>query len=86
MLSKSFILVNTSVHQSIQSITSFGIVVNRSTGTYLAASRIYMSASLLAHRVAVIYGAGRSIGVAVARAFAREGARIFLKRSNHEKS
>ena len=33
---------------------------------------------LLANRNAVIYGAGGSIGGAVARAFAREGARVFL--------
>jgi NAD(P)-dependent dehydrogenase (short-subunit alcohol dehydrogenase family) len=33
---------------------------------------------LLENKVAVIYGAGGSIGGAVARAFAREGARLFL--------
>lgn len=33
---------------------------------------------LLENRVAVLYGAGGSIGAAVARAFAREGARVFL--------
>lgn len=33
---------------------------------------------LLENKVGVIYGAGGSIGAAVARAFAREGARIFL--------
>ena len=33
---------------------------------------------LLKDKVAVIYGAGGSIGGAVARAFAREGARVFL--------
>jgi len=33
---------------------------------------------LLEHKVAVIYGAGGAIGGAVARAFAREGARVFL--------
>jgi 3-oxoacyl-[acyl-carrier protein] reductase len=33
---------------------------------------------LLAHKNAVIYGAGGSIGGAVARAFAREGARVHL--------
>src|SRR5215208_4318358 len=33
---------------------------------------------MLEHKVAVIYGAGGSIGGAVARAFAREGARVFL--------
>ena len=33
---------------------------------------------LLEDKVAVIYGAGGSIGGAVARAFAREGARVFL--------
>jgi 3-oxoacyl-[acyl-carrier protein] reductase len=33
---------------------------------------------LLDNQVAVIYGAGGSIGGAVARAFAREGARVFL--------
>ncbi len=33
---------------------------------------------LLENKVAVIYGAGGSIGEAVARAFAREGAKVFL--------
>ena len=33
---------------------------------------------LLENKVAVIYGAGGAIGGAVARAFAREGARVFL--------
>jgi len=33
---------------------------------------------LLERKVAVIYGAGGAIGGAVARAFAREGARLFL--------
>jgi NAD(P)-dependent dehydrogenase (short-subunit alcohol dehydrogenase family) len=33
---------------------------------------------MLKHKVAVIYGAGGAIGAAVARAFAREGARLFL--------
>lgn len=33
---------------------------------------------LLKHKVAVIYGAGGAIGGAVARTFAREGARVFL--------
>jgi 3-oxoacyl-[acyl-carrier protein] reductase len=33
---------------------------------------------LLSNKVAVIYGGGGSIGGAVARAFAREGARVFL--------
>ncbi len=33
---------------------------------------------LLEKKNAVIYGAGGAIGAAVARAFAREGARIFL--------
>ena len=33
---------------------------------------------LLEHKAAVIYGGGGSIGGAVARAFAREGARVFL--------
>ncbi|MGH2353485.1 MAG: SDR family NAD(P)-dependent oxidoreductase [Chloroflexota bacterium] len=33
---------------------------------------------LLEHKVAVIYGGGGAIGGAVARAFAREGARVFL--------
>jgi 3-oxoacyl-[acyl-carrier protein] reductase len=33
---------------------------------------------LLEHKIAVIYGAGGAIGGAVARAFAREGARVFL--------
>jgi NAD(P)-dependent dehydrogenase (short-subunit alcohol dehydrogenase family) len=33
---------------------------------------------MLSNKVAVIYGAGGSIGSAVARAFAREGAKVFL--------
>jgi 3-oxoacyl-[acyl-carrier protein] reductase len=33
---------------------------------------------LLEHKNAVIYGGGGAIGGAVARAFAREGARVFL--------
>src|SRR6266550_1917170 len=33
---------------------------------------------LLENKVAIIYGAGGPIGGAVARAFAREGARVFL--------
>jgi NADP-dependent 3-hydroxy acid dehydrogenase YdfG len=33
---------------------------------------------LLEHKTAVIYGAGGAVGGAVARAFAREGARLFL--------
>jgi NADP-dependent 3-hydroxy acid dehydrogenase YdfG len=33
---------------------------------------------MLTNKVAVIYGAGGGIGGAVARAFAREGARLFL--------
>jgi NADP-dependent 3-hydroxy acid dehydrogenase YdfG len=33
---------------------------------------------MLKDKVAVIYGAGGAIGGAVARAFAREGARLFL--------
>ena len=33
---------------------------------------------LLENKVVVIYGAGGPIGGAVARAFAREGARVFL--------
>jgi 3-oxoacyl-[acyl-carrier protein] reductase len=33
---------------------------------------------LLEHKTAVVYGAGGSIGAAVARAFAREGASLFL--------
>ncbi|MGV3615370.1 MAG: SDR family NAD(P)-dependent oxidoreductase [Fimbriimonas sp.] len=40
---------------------------------------------LLKDKVAVIYGAGGSIGGAVARAFAREGARVFLSGRNLEK-
>src|SRR5688572_28978249 len=40
---------------------------------------------LLEDKVAVIYGAGGSIGGAVARAFAREGARVFLAGRTGEK-
>jgi 3-oxoacyl-[acyl-carrier protein] reductase len=39
-------------------------------------------AMLLENKVAVIYGAGGSIGGAVARAFAREGARVWTSRGN----
>ncbi len=37
-----------------------------------------MTEPLLQNKVAVIYGAGGAIGGAVARAFAREGAKVFL--------
>src|SRR5260370_35433666 len=37
---------------------------------------------LLENKVALIYGAGGGIGAAVARAFAREGARVFLSGRN----
>ena len=40
---------------------------------------------LLKHKVAVIYGAGGSIGGAAARAFASEGARVFLAGRSEEK-
>jgi 3-oxoacyl-[acyl-carrier protein] reductase len=40
---------------------------------------------LLENKVAVIYGAGGSIGRAVARTFAREGARVFLTGRTREK-
>ena len=40
---------------------------------------------LLENRNAVIYGAGGSIGGAVAREFAREGARVFLAGRTREK-
>jgi 3-oxoacyl-[acyl-carrier protein] reductase len=40
---------------------------------------------LLENKVAVIYGAGGSIGGAVTRAFAREGARVFLSGLTKEK-
>lgn len=40
---------------------------------------------LLENKVAVIYGAGGSIGGAVARAFAREGASVFLAGRTEEK-
>ena len=33
---------------------------------------------MLKNKIAVVYGAGGGIGGAVARAFAREGARVFL--------
>lgn len=38
---------------------------------------------LLENKVAVIYGAGGSIGGAIARAFAREGAQVFLSGRSH---
>jgi hypothetical protein len=41
-----------------------------------------MRAMLLKDKVAVIYGAGGAIGSAVARTFAREGARVFLSGLN----
>src|SRR6185503_15707603 len=40
---------------------------------------------LLENKVAVMYGAGGSIGGAVARAFTREGARVFLAGRTKEK-
>jgi NAD(P)-dependent dehydrogenase (short-subunit alcohol dehydrogenase family) len=40
---------------------------------------------MLTNKNAVIYGAGGAIGGAVARAFAREGARVFLTGSNQSK-
>jgi NAD(P)-dependent dehydrogenase (short-subunit alcohol dehydrogenase family) len=40
---------------------------------------------LLENKVAVVYGAGGAIGGAVARAFAREGARVFLAGRTREK-
>ena len=40
---------------------------------------------LLENKVAVVYGAGGSIGGAVARAFGREGARVFLTGRTKEK-
>jgi NAD(P)-dependent dehydrogenase (short-subunit alcohol dehydrogenase family) len=40
---------------------------------------------LLANKTAVIYAAGGAIGAAAARAFAREGARLFLTGRNREK-
>ncbi len=40
---------------------------------------------LLENKNAVIYGAGGSIGGAVAREFAREGARVFLAGRTREK-
>jgi NAD(P)-dependent dehydrogenase (short-subunit alcohol dehydrogenase family) len=40
---------------------------------------------LLEHKVAVIYGGGGAIGGAVARAFAREGARVFLAGRTQDK-
>jgi hypothetical protein len=36
------------------------------------------SAKLLKNKIAVIYGAGGAVGGALARAFARQGARVFL--------
>jgi NAD(P)-dependent dehydrogenase (short-subunit alcohol dehydrogenase family) len=41
---------------------------------------------LLSDKTAVIYGAGGAIGGAVARAFARQGARVFLSGRNLAKS
>jgi NAD(P)-dependent dehydrogenase (short-subunit alcohol dehydrogenase family) len=39
---------------------------------------IVMTEPMLQNKIAVIYGAGGAIGGAVARAFARDGARLFL--------
>src|SRR5262249_6557251 len=39
---------------------------------------------LLKNKTAVVYGAGGAIGEAVARALAREGARVFLTGRNRE--
>jgi len=39
---------------------------------------------LLNNKIAVIYGAGGAIGGAVARSFAREGAKVFLSGRNAE--
>jgi 3-oxoacyl-[acyl-carrier protein] reductase len=43
-----------------------------------AGAHDFQGRSLLQGKVAVIYGAGGGVGGAVARAFAREGARVFL--------
>jgi 3-oxoacyl-[acyl-carrier protein] reductase len=40
---------------------------------------------ILKDKVAVIYGAGGDVGSAVARAFAREGAKLFLSGRNLHK-
>ena len=40
---------------------------------------------LLENKIAVIYGGGGTVGGAVARAFAREGARVFLTGRNLSK-
>ena len=40
---------------------------------------------MLKNKVAVIYGAGGDVGGAVARAFAREGAKLFLSGRNLDK-
>jgi len=37
---------------------------------------------LLENKIAVIYGAGGAVGSAVAKAFAREGAKVFLTGRN----
>jgi 3-oxoacyl-[acyl-carrier protein] reductase len=39
---------------------------------------------LLEHKNAIVYGGGGSVGGAVARAFAREGAKVFLAGRTHE--
>jgi 3-oxoacyl-[acyl-carrier protein] reductase len=38
---------------------------------------------LLEHKNAIVYGGGGSVGGAVARAFAREGAKVFLAGRTH---
>jgi NAD(P)-dependent dehydrogenase (short-subunit alcohol dehydrogenase family) len=40
--------------------------------------RTHMSGLLLENKNAVIYGGGGAIGGAIARVFAREGARVFI--------
>jgi NAD(P)-dependent dehydrogenase (short-subunit alcohol dehydrogenase family) len=52
-----------------------GRPISRPPGVFITEGGIAM---MLENKVAVIYGAGGGIGSAVARAFAREGAKLFL--------
>src|SRR5262245_1603724 len=61
--------------KSRQAPMSFG---GHAGSTYWIVKRSRRPDMMLKNKVAVIYGAGGDIGAAVARAFAREGAKVFL--------
>src|SRR5262245_7875341 len=54
------------------------LAVSPSSRILTGGERNHTMAMMLTDRVAVIYGAGGALGGAVARAFAREGATVFL--------